>query len=288
MSKFSTVLFFFVNTVFFASGQRYDTVAVGMTTAVHLIFKSPILKVDIGLGEVMDSKGATVKDVLESISEDKTRLSITAGVTNFQTTNLFVETTAGYYNFILRYAKFPKKLLILIEDKMALIQKESSVTVTASDVGQVQDTLGVLCEKILSKNFVDPVVGEKKDKMTVFLNGVYVGERYLFFRVTLKNDGNVAFETGNESYQIVDVQRSLKGQQIVQTPRQLTPVYVYRQSQKGKVNKKEQSSTVYVFDNFTVANKKNFVIDLWEKKPGQRTFALKISSSDLLGAETIN
>lgn len=101
----------------------YDTIPVGYTTSVNLIFDSSVKQWDMGLG-LRDEDGKQVWDVLVGNSaESPNRIKLAAGIKEFHTTNLFVETANGYYNFILKYEDLPRKLLYQIDTEMAEIVK---------------------------------------------------------------------------------------------------------------------------------------------------------------------
>lgn len=277
-----------------ANAQKYDTIKVGISTAVHLIFESPLRKAHIGLGEQIDASGNRVKDIYTEIdSIDNQRLSLTAAIEMFETTNLFVETEEGYYNFILKYSTWPPNQLIPIFNSQATIQKKKgllekkSKDITMKDPSSGNDTINQWTETILRKRSVDPTIGEINQKMQVYLNGIYVNEKYIFFRVTMKNNGNISFELGNEFFQVVEIEsKGTRVKRAKETDEQKETTFI-KNNDQNKIDGKKEVSKVYVFKKFTVDTRKRFVIDLWEKSPGQRKFQLKIPAKELLKAELI-
>lgn len=291
-NKLFIIVFFFP---LLATGQKYDTVRLGLSTAVHLIFESQIVKAHIGLGEMIGADGKPYKDILTEVdSVDRMRLTMTAAVENFETTNLFVETKTAYFNLILMYSKWPTKHIKPVLDTEAAYPKR--IKVTPEDIKQSQikkieqqknDTLRELANLALKKKFIEPDIGERKLKMIVYLNGIYVDERYMYFRVTMKNEGSIPFEIGQEVAKVVDSDtKGVKDRKAVEAPLPKIPVHILNEELK-EINKGQEISKVFVFEKFTIAHKRKFVIDLWEKSPGQRIFQLKIPSSELLKAERL-
>ncbi len=276
----------------FIQAQKYDTIQVGLSTAVHLIFESNIIKTHIGLG-TKEEAGQTVTDILLEDPAGGPRLTITAAIEKFERTNLYVETEDGHYNFILEYAKWPRQQLIPITIEKAIVRKQVRTTPEQSAkakevVALSKETklLEVLAKDVLEKGSTMDDVGEKTQKMEYYLNAIYVKDSYYFFRVTLVNKGAVKYDLGFEGFFI----RDKKAKGVNQAPQQVEDLkkkWLYTLNDDVKtIQRKESVKKVYVFEKFTLDPDKHFSIEFWEDE-GQRKVEIKLSAKDLLNAKPL-
>ena len=108
MRHWYLIILFFEVLPWRAFTQPYDTIKIGYSTSVNMIFSSPVKKWDMGLGLRIEN-GQEIRDVLvENTSESSKRIKLAAGIEHFEITNLFVETERAYYNFILEYEERPE------------------------------------------------------------------------------------------------------------------------------------------------------------------------------------
>lgn len=271
------------------AGQGYDTIRVGYSTSVNMIFDSPIVKWDMGLGVHMED-GQEVWDVLVSHSPSSPgRIKLAAGVEDFETTNLFIETEDAYYNFILTYDPQPVHLLLKIGREKASIRKEEAIAKDTT-VGEITaepttDSLIYLCSKIYENATDITDIGQVSQKMLFYLGGIYVSGNHLFFKVCIKNEGTIKYDLGFAGFFAADRGRSGNKRR----PRQdelLTPVYIFNDQQKV-VEQGEVVTKVYVFRKFTLDPRKHLYLQFWEGNGGERKAELVVKGKELLGAEGI-
>lgn len=276
------------------SAQRYDTVRVGLLTTVHVVFNSTVMNYDLGSGTRIEN-GVEVSDLI--ISKVGDRLKLAAAIERFETTNLFIETESAYFNLILVYDSRPKKLTHYLSDdradrikspgkvKSETIAKQDLQIEQAKEEKILELTLQDLSKEVANKGNVVPEIGESTQKMKYFLNGIYVKGDYLFFRVNVINEGNVKYDLGYEGFFIND--KKNKGTKKTPTqPEPMKPLFIYNDEVKS-VDKKEEVSKIYVFEKFTLEQKKVFTIEFWEDGKGQRKVELIIPPDKLLSAKTI-
>lgn len=297
MIRFLMILILCCRAGFSCWGQSYDSIGVGLMNTVHMVFDSPVLNYDLGSGsriEVVDGKEVEVFDVI--INKVGDRLKLAAAVEQFETTNLFVETEAAYYNFILSYKSQPKlthyitlqhadhrKSAAAFEDgkkqtSQLELEKEKKQTLEAMVVAD-------LAALVHSKPPQNPEVGEESQRIRYFLNGIFVRGDYLFFRVNFVNSGNVKFDLGYEGFFIKDKKNKGVKRSAKQTPEPLECLLIFNKNIKVIDNKKEVSK-VYAFRKFTIEEKKVFTIEFWEDE-GQRKVELRITPKMILDAKGI-
>jgi hypothetical protein len=291
MKKLLIILLLLYNV---CNAQKYDTIRVGHSTIVNVIFESRIVKPPfMGLAPYEAANGKIEMDIFAEIdSVDGNRLTLMAAGNNFETTNLFVETEEGYFNFILVYDKWPKNQLIQVNNDKASIVKKPKFSMAEMKKLEMEkgkrlqlDTLSKMAKIALEKPYIEPTIGERKQAMMYYLNGIYVEGPYLFFRVTIKNKGTIKYDLGYQQFAINDSNTKGVKSTLVETPEPLIPLYILNDETKV-VNSKEELSKVFVFKKFTIDTHKSFTIELWEKD-GQRKTELKIPSSELLNAKPL-
>lgn len=268
--------------------QSYDTIRIGQNTSVNMIFDSPVQKWDMGLG-MRTENGIVLTDVLvDNPMSSPNRIKLAASIPHFQTTNLFVETEMGYYNFILSYDPEPKHLLIKVDARKATILKTPvppSNNKNTESVADVSEEMHSFCEKILVKNDVTDI-GEEKQDMLFYIGGIYIAQDLLFIKININNKGNIPFDLGYIGF--FTGSKGKGGNK--RKPRQLTPLqpkYANKQNEKS-VGPGESIALIYVFDQFTLDTKHKLFIQIWEGNNGERKVELVAGSKDVLKAIHVN
>jgi len=272
--------------------SQLDTLEVGLSTTVNLIFDSKIVKHHLGSGSYVENN-VQVQDVLIDYSGE--RMSLTARIEEFETTNLFVETENGFFDFVLVYKVWPSKRLFPIGIESAQLQKKVKISsdeqreklVEVRSVKQ-RDTLAILAKEVFDKSHVkNPDIGEIVDKMTYYVNGIYIDNEYLFIRVTIHNEGNIKFDLGLEAFYLKEVEGRSTKKTAKAAPIPYDVLYTFNEDVKV-VNKKEKLTKVYVFKKFTIDEDRYFSVELWEAEgKGKRNVELKIPGKEILSAKII-
>jgi conjugative transposon TraN protein len=111
--------------------------------------------------------------------------------------------------------------------------------------------------------------------------GFFIHNGLLFLHTEIKNTSNIPFDIGFLVFKIVDkkvVKRTAIQETIIEPVRD----YNYLTSVKGK----ESESTVFAFKKFTIPDKKQLVVELFEKDGGRHQWIV-IKNGDLAKALSI-
>lgn len=260
--------------------KNVDTVFVSFDKTVILIFDDKISHVDVGSADIiMDSKdkilklAATRKDVAES--------------------SLFVETANAYYSFVLRYNNSlnPTELTRHFSLEKATIIKEQAVTnkrekneVTKQENKESKNNgLEPVSNRIGQNESYNYLYssGVSKQKIDFLLAAIYIHNDKLYFKLDIDNSGNISYDIDYIRFVI----RSKKGtiKQAAVQEKELKALHVFN-GDIQKIEGKEHLSKVYVFDKFTIADKKKLVIELWEKG-GDRILSFNVDDNLVLNAK---
>jgi conjugative transposon TraN protein len=246
---------------------------------VHLIFPSGIAYIDLGSPNIIAGKAEGAENVVR----------VKAAVKDFkEETNFSVITDEGsFYSFIVNYSNNPEKLNIEMNDFLhndKLINRpENSMEVQLSDLGnESPQAVQMAMEKIYKANR-KRVKHVKSNQFGIEfqLRGISTHNGLLFLHTEIKNSSDIPFDIDFLVFKIVDkkvVKRTAIQETIIEPVRD----YNYLASVKGK----ESESTVFAFQKFTIPDKKQLVVELFEKNGGRhQRFVIK--NGDLAKARTI-
>ncbi len=245
---------------------------------VHLIFPSGISYIDLGSSNIIAGKAEGAENVVR----------VKAAVRDFtEETNFSVITDEGsFYSFIVNYSKEPEKLSIemkdfLHNDKLAN-RPENSMKVQLSDLGnESPQAVQMAMEKIYKTNR-KKVKHVKSNQFGIEfqLRGIFSHNGLLFLHTEIKNTSDIPFDIDFLVFKIVD-KKVVKRTAIQETIIEPVRAYNYLTSVKGK----ESESTVFAFQKFTIPDKKQLVVELFEKDGGRhQRFVIK--NGDLAKALT--
>lgn len=246
---------------------------------VHLIFPSGIAYIDLGSSNIIAGKAEGAGNVVR----------VKAAVKDFtEETNFSVITDEGsFYSFIVNYSDNPGKLNVELNDFLHTEklgnQPKNSMNVHLSESGdESPQTVQMVMEKIYKTN-------RKKNKLTesnqfgieFSLQGIFCYNDLLFFHTEIKNTSDIPFDIDFLVFKIVD-KRVVKRTAIQETVIEPVRAYNYLTSIKGK----ESESTVFAFTKFTIPDKKQLVVELFEKNGGRHQRFI-VKNGDLVKARTI-
>ncbi|MEQ8880904.1 MAG: DUF4138 domain-containing protein, partial [Cyclobacteriaceae bacterium] len=281
---------------------KYDTIPVGYSTSVNLIFDSPVKQWDMGLGIRIEG-GEQVWDVLvENSPESPKRIKLAAGIQGFKTTNLFVETTTAYYNFILKYEDRPGKLLYQIQldqaeiikvdrNQKSEISSENSKSdhhkpfIPNTETASRLDSIDYFSQKVLKREDSFNPIGKSSQQILFFLSGIYIRKDHLFFKLYIRNDSNIPFDIGFIGFFKSDRGRRGSKKRPIQEEH-LTPVFINDEETKT-LESKGEILKVFVFRKFTLSKRKRLYIQVWEGDQGERKIELSLKNKDILKATTL-
>lgn len=246
---------------------------------VHLIFPSGIAYIDLGSSNLIAGKAEGAENVVR----------VKAAVKDFpEETNFSVITDEGsFYSFIVNYSDNPEKLNIEMKDFLHTErlgnQPENSMEVYLSELGdESPQTVHMATEKIFKANRKRSNLAESNQFGIEFsLQGIFCHNDLLFFHTEIKNTSDIPFDVDFLVFKIVD-KKVVKRTAIQETIIEPVRAYNYLTSIKGK----ESESTVFTFKKFTIPDKKQLVVELFEKNGGRhQRFVIK--NGDLAKARTI-
>jgi conjugative transposon TraN protein len=244
---------------------------------VHLIFPSGISYIDLGSSNIIAGKAGGAENVVR----------VKAAVQDFtEETNFSVITDEGsFYSFIVNYSKEPKKLSIEMKDFLhndkLTNRPENSMEVQLSDLGnESPQAVQMAMEKIYNANRKRVKhVKSKQFGIEFLLRGIFSYNGLLFLHTEIRNTSDIPFDIDFLVFKIVD-KKVVKRMAIQETVIKPVRAYNYMTTVMGK----EAESTVFAFQKFTIPDKKQLVVELFEKNGGRHQRFI-IKNGDLVKAK---
>jgi len=242
----------------------------------HLIFPAAIRYVDLGSEYLIAGKAEDAENVLR----------IKAAVKDFpDETNFSVITDDGrFYNFNVYYSANPATMNYDLLTMQKVSDRENGNDVLFEELGNNSPSLaGLLLETIYKKNKrIVKHIGSKSYGIQFLLKGIYVHNGKFYFHTELRNKSNVPFQIDFVNFKIVD--KKVAKRTVVQE-KPLTPLRMYKPLDEIAGNSMEQN--VFLLDQFTIADDKVLIIEIFEKNGGRQQ-TLQVENSDLVHARQIN
>ncbi|WP_428400321.1 conjugative transposon protein TraN [Niabella insulamsoli] len=246
--------------------------AVTYDKTTHLIFPSRVRYVDLGSGYIIAGKAEGVENVLR----------VKAAIDGFKVaTNFSVITDNGrFYNFNVNYDKVP---LTLNYDLTALAGKPQNNTALFPELGTATPrSVDKTLSNIYRENKKNLYYGKSRSYGIQFsLKGIYIKDHKLYFHTELKNKTNIPYLVDFIHFKIVDkkmAKRTVSQQQIVTPLREYQPF--------SEIKGQSAIRNVFLLDQFTLADDKILLIEIFEKNGGRHQ-VLKVKNSDLVKASLI-
>ncbi len=243
---------------------------------VHILFPAAITYIDLGSANIIAGKADGAENVVR----------VKASVKDFtDETNFSVITEEGsFYSFIVNYAENPVKLNIEMKDflheyKMGN-QPDNSVEVQLAELGnKTAQNIQLAMEKIygIRKKQIKNI-SSKQFGIEFSLTGLYSQNGLIYFRTELKNASDIPFEIDFLTFKIVD-KKVAKRTAIQETV--IKPVRAF--NNLITIEGKSGESTVFVFESFTIPDKKELVVELFEKNGGRHQRFI-VKNKDLVKA----
>lgn len=275
---------------------KYDTIRVGTTTTIHLLFESTIQDYLLGSGKIEDENGEYTEVLLEQVGSNKLRVA--AAVEDFSTTNLFVETESGYFNFILKYIEFPQRQMIKIADSAAailkskneVIKKRSNNRETINELVTPESSPSpeTLLEKAIRKKPVKTSdIALRSQGVEYFISGIYTNGKEIGFKLIVKNKSAISYELSYVNW-IIKEKGNLKSKKgSIEVLEPISDKLMNKKNQNYQpLLKGSTGEYIYIYPKFTLPKTKVLVIEIGEKS-GDRIVELTINNKQLLGAEYI-
>lgn len=242
----------------------------------HLIFPTAIRYVDLGSEYLIAGKAEDAENVLR----------VKASVRDFEPeTNFSVITNDGrFYSFNVYYSSYPEAMSYDLLTMQKAVDKANGNDVLFEELGNNSPSLaGLLLETIYKKDKrIIKHIGAKSFGIQFILKGIYIHNGKYYFHTELRNRTNVPFEVDFINFKVVD--KKVAKRTVVQE-RPLTPLRTYKPLDGIGGQSTEQN--VFLLDQFTIADDKVLLIEIFEKNGGRHQI-LQVENSDLIKARLIN
>lgn len=229
-----------------------------------LIFPVAIKSIDRGSQHLLTQKATGVENVL----------LLKAGQTDFEETSLTVITADGsLFQFVINYAAHPTTLRYEIRPPEI---KPVSFTHGLSETN-LQQIMRRIRRSPITLRFHDT----KKFKLRLALQGVYVHKEFLFCRLQVQNNSNIAYDL--ESFRMFIRDKS----RLKRTAAQELPLQpLFQDGNLTRVPGKSSSEIILAFDTFTIPDAKRLHIELLEHNGG-RHLTLIVKNRTIIRASEI-
>ncbi|AZA58828.1 conjugative transposon protein TraN [Chryseobacterium shandongense] len=242
----------------------------------HLIFPTTIRYVDLGSEYLIAGKAEDAENVLR----------VKASVRDFEPeTNFSVITNDGrFYSFNVYYSSYPKAMSYDLLTMQKAVDKANGNDVLFEELGNNSPSLaGLLLETIYKKDKrIIKHIGAKSFGIQFILKGIYIHNGKYYFHTELRNRTNVPFEVDFINFKVVD--KKVAKRTVVQE-RPLTPLRTYKPL--DGIGGKSTGQNVFLLDQFTIADDKVLLIEIFEKNGGRHQ-TLQVENSDLIKARLID
>ena len=242
----------------------------------HLIFPTAIRYVDLGSEYLIAGKAEDAENVLR----------VKASVRDFEPeTNFSVITNDGrFYSFNVYYSSYPEALSYDLLTMQKAVDKANGNDVLFEELGNNSPSLAGLLLETIYKNDKRIVkhIGAKSFGIQFMLKGIYIHNGKYYFHTELRNKTNVPFQIDFINFKVVD--KKLAKRTVVQK-RPMIPLRTYKPL--DEIGGKLTEQNVFLLDQFTNADDKVLLIEIFEKNGGRHQ-TLQVENSDLIKARLIN
>ena len=242
----------------------------------HLIFPTAIRYVDLGSEYLIAGKAEDAENVLR----------VKATVRDFEPeTNFSVITNDGrFYSFNVYYSSYPEAMSYDLLTMQKAVDKANGNDVLFEELGNNSPSLAGLLLETISKNDNRIVkhIGAKSFGIQFILKGIYIHNGKYYFHTELRNKTNVPFQIDFINFKVVD--KKVAKRTVVQE-RPMIPLRTYKPL--DEIGGKLTEQNVFLLDQFTIADDKVLLIEIFEKNGGRHQ-TLQIENSDLIKARLIN
>lgn len=242
----------------------------------HLIFPTAIRYVDLGSEYLIAGKAEDAENVLR----------VKASVRDFEPeTNFSVITNDGrFYSFDVYYSSYPEALSYDLLTMQKAVDKANGNDVLFEELGNNSPSLaGLLLETIYKKDKrIVKHIGAKSFGIQFMLKGIYIHNGKYYFHTELRNRTNVPFQIDFVNFKVVD--KKVAKRTVVQE-RPMIPLRTYKPL--DEIGGKTIEQNVFLLDQFTIADDKVVLIEIFERNGGRHQ-TLQVENSDLIKARLIN
>ncbi|MFC5683576.1 conjugative transposon protein TraN [Flavobacterium sp. MAHUQ-51] len=263
------ITLFFMNNVF---GQlqkeikepfsvNLDSLTIAYSKTTNIVFPYAILSVDRGSNDFLVQKAKGVENILQ----------LKAAKEDFKETNLTVVTSDGQlYSFILNFDEENPVLNLVVASKNDEIKYLGATEAKNEEQLHSYAELAYYAKDKLYN------VRDKKYWMEFRLDGVFIHEDVLYYRIQIENYSKIGYAINQLRFFIRD-QNKMK--RTASQELEICPLYIFNQSKT--IEGKSANTLVFAFSKFTIPDKKHLVIQLMEEQGG-RHFELQVKNRKLM------
>lgn len=242
----------------------------------HIIFPATIRYMDLGSEYLIAGKAEQAENVLR----------VKASVKDFEPqTNFSVITNDGhFYSFDVYYSSDPETLSYNLQAGQKTMDRAGTGKVLFEELGNSRPTLADQLMETIYKNNKSIVkhIRSKSFGIQFSLKGIYILSGKYYFHTQLSNRTNVPFQIDFINFKIVDKK---KAKRTVIQQRNITPLRIYKAL--DQIEAQACGQNVFLLDQFTLADDKVLLIEIFEKNGG-RSQILKVKNSVLIKARMLD
>ena len=242
--------------------------AITFSKTTNLVFPYSIKSVDRGSKDVLVQKAKGIENILQ----------VKAAKTNFDETNITVITADGkLYSYILNYTNNPSVLNIRFAN---IKEEQTNAFFSATHLNEAE--IQADGENVFKANGNMRGVKDKKFGIKLKLNGVYINDEVMYYRIKLQNYSDINYDIEELRFFIRDQQKSKR---TATQELEVQPLYIHGDTSVVA----GQSEHVFVFavPKFTIPDKKFLAIQLMEKDGG-RNLELSVYNKTIVKAKRLN
>jgi conjugative transposon TraN protein len=241
--------------------------AISFYKTTSLIFPYAIKSVDRGSRDVLVQKAKGVENILQ----------VKAAKSNFKETNLTVITADGkFYSWILNYMENSSFINILIGANADNNKSNAFFSPGGTNEANIHDNAKIVANEKRSIHGIS----DKKYKMKLQLNGLYIKDEVMYCKILLENNSNINYDIEMLGFYINDERKTKRtaSQQI-----ELQPLYVYGDT--SVIYGQSKQVFVFALPKFTIPEKKYLFIQIMEKNGG-RHLQLRVHNRTIVKARS--
>ncbi|MFX1705027.1 conjugative transposon protein TraN [Chitinophaga sp. CC14] len=234
-----------------------------------LVFPKPIKRHDRGSSQILTKTINGIDNVLKVKAEDST----------MRKTNLTVFTTDGHiYSFQVDYSPVPAKLVYpILPDPRITIAPAPTIRLNEARIVEVADSIALTPGRWIGKH------SKKSGGMQLHLTGIYLKDAVMFFQFSVSNHSPIPY---NIDFTRFFIQDSQQGKKTINAEKEALPL-LKRIAPMDQVDSGKKVILVVAFDKFTIADRKVFTAQVYEKN-GDRHLTMKLKGKVFLKAKPVS
>jgi conjugative transposon TraN protein len=215
---------------------------------------------------------------VQQVKEAENILLVKAAKVKFPETNLSVITSDGnLYSFSVKY----DSLACLLVYRLSKQSSNSISGVLFKERVMNNAEIETYAKSVFNKTKTISGIRYKKWQMLGRVNGIYIKDDVMFFRLLLENRSSIDYDIDFIRFYLHDDKISKR---TATQEQELKPLRIIGNTPKVKADNKRVS--VFAFEKFTIPDAKSFLIEVAEKNGG-RHLLLKVTNEKLIKAKAI-